>query len=403
MKLKIRNFSGINNEEIIFDGLTIMAGFNNTGKSTIGKILDAIFNSLNNIQEKRKQERFKAIIRRLQLSIDKFEKTIEFSNLYEISKELNDLESTDKDKIREIINKGRKNRDFNDISELIDQVIYVKKLSQNDIDRQIITETFNKRFRNQLNNIFNEEIAELILTIKNEETILRFKDNECIFYDSTTTINHPAFYLDNPFYLDQIGQYRYQQNNLEDALLEEKNNVIDSIIGSSKLKKVFEILNQIAPYQITAEYRDFFISEKGENGTLNIANVSTGIKSFLILKRLIENGNLNEKDILILDEPEIHLHPEWQIVYAELIVILEKEFNLTIFITSHSPYFLEALEIFTKKYERINFIHYYLATKNDKQIIEIEETKNTKDIFKLLASPFQKLEKIEYELSINEQ
>lgn len=39
---------------------------------------------------------------------------------------------------------------------------------------------------------------------------------------------------------------------------------------------------------------------------------------------LLEGGVLRKKDILILDEPEIHLHSEWQIIYAELIVVLQK-------------------------------------------------------------------------------
>ena len=52
------------------------------------------------------------------------------------------------------------------------------------------------------------------------------------------------------------------------------------------------------------------------NKPLSVHNLSTGIKSFAILKILLEKGCLKDKDVLILDEPEIHLHPQWQIVYA---------------------------------------------------------------------------------------
>ena len=38
MKLNISNFAKIDNADIIIDGITVIAGENNTGKSTIGKI-----------------------------------------------------------------------------------------------------------------------------------------------------------------------------------------------------------------------------------------------------------------------------------------------------------------------------------------------------------------------------
>lgn len=46
MKLIIDNFAKIKKAEIVFDGITIIAGKNNSGKSTVGKVLYGIFNSL---------------------------------------------------------------------------------------------------------------------------------------------------------------------------------------------------------------------------------------------------------------------------------------------------------------------------------------------------------------------
>lgn len=51
MKLTIKNFARIKEAEINIDGITIIAGENNTGKTTIGKVLFSCFNSLNNIEE----------------------------------------------------------------------------------------------------------------------------------------------------------------------------------------------------------------------------------------------------------------------------------------------------------------------------------------------------------------
>ena len=150
-------------------------------------------------------------------------------------------------------------------------------------------------------------------------------------------------------------------------------------------------------YEIVNSNQEYYAKRKETSGLIKIPNLSTGIKSFLIIRRLIENGSLKEKDVLILDEPEIHLHPEWQLIYAELIVLIQKVFDLTVFITSHSPYFIEAIEIFTKKHNTQTTTNFYLTNKENKDIT-IDKVETTEKIFQLLASPFQHLEEVEEEL-----
>lgn len=64
---------------------------------------------------------------------------------------------------------------------------------------------------------------------------------------------------------------------------------------------------------------------------------------------------------MILDEPEINLHPEWQIKYAEIMVEMQKLFDLRIVITTHSPYFMQAIEYSTKLKGIKERYHCYLA------------------------------------------
>ena len=44
MKLRIRNVAKIEEADLELNGITIIAGNNNTGKSTIGKIVFSLFN-----------------------------------------------------------------------------------------------------------------------------------------------------------------------------------------------------------------------------------------------------------------------------------------------------------------------------------------------------------------------
>lgn len=52
MILKISKFAQIKEAEITMDGITVIAGYNDTGKSTIGKVLYSIFNSLCSIDKR---------------------------------------------------------------------------------------------------------------------------------------------------------------------------------------------------------------------------------------------------------------------------------------------------------------------------------------------------------------
>ena len=66
-------------------------------------------------------------------------------------------------------------------------------------------------------------------------------------------------------------------------------------------------------------------------------NTSSGIKQLGIIQMLLNNRKLSENSFLIMDEPEVNLHPEWQVKFAEIIILLAKELNITIYINTHSP------------------------------------------------------------------
>ena len=120
------------------------------------------------------------------------------------------------------------------------------------------------------------------------------------------------------------------------------------------------------------------------------------MKSFVILRRLLETGKMEENGILILDEPEIHLHPEWQLKFAECIVLIQKEFGINILLNTHSPYFLNAVEVYSEKYGIEKKCEYYLTDESDEGLIVKKVTGHTEEIYAKLASPLQKLEDLEY-------
>ena len=93
-----------------------------------------------------------------------------------------------------------------------------------------------------------------------------------------------------------------------------------------------------------------------------------------------------------MDEPEIHLHPEWQLIYAELIVAIQRTYNLTILITTHSPYFLRAIETYTAIYKTNNNCTYYLSQITDNVADIVNVTSNTNLIYEKLSEPLASLQ-----------
>ncbi|EJL6845619.1 ATP-binding protein, partial [Vibrio cholerae] len=129
-------------------------------------------------------------------------------------------------------------------------------------------------------------------------------------------------------------------------------------------------------------------------------NMASGIKSLSILNLLISSGQLSTGSFLIIDEPEVNLHPEWQIEYAKVISILVS-FGVTIVVTTHSPYFIEAL----KTYDNIDSLgsKFFVASKKENGTSELlDYTNNVSGLIGTLADPLNKLHKMHMDSFIDD-
>lgn len=376
MKLKISNFAKIEEADIKIDGITVICGDNDTGKSTIGKILFSIFNHDNFkkliLEEDLKYKIFN-ILKKLNIKnkfgvqifipkdspiIDKIYRYVNDLSENVSSKGLiNILKNTIEKQYIILVDDGT----FDEIAKNILDIISTKNSK---LMFEIVTDYFGNIFENQINNLFNKNSnAELELEIKKQKMNIEFKNDECVKFESDFYIIHNAFYIDNPFIVNYVNSDIDTDNfilkkTIDDFFTNDNKNVFDSVKNKEILEKVYDVLNSVMNAKIVNKDDDFYLHYNENDIEIKLGNLSAGLKSFVIIKRLLENGSLNEKDVLILDEPEIHLHPKWQLIYAELIVLLQKYFNLTITIATHSHYFLEAINRFSKRHnidERVNF------------------------------------------------
>ena len=400
MKLSIKNVGKLKEADVEINGITVIAGENNTGKSTVSKTLFSLFSGFYNLNEKISLTRLgntRTIFLRFMENINKESAEI----LNNVSNELvnNSDYKNNKTKIFELI---RRNKNFiseKDLKDITKKIIDILNIKDAEYLKNMVSYVLNNEFNNQINTIGSNDFGEIILKIKEEEIKIKIKSNE-ITIENKINLRAKVIYIDDPFVIDNLNDYklrdvRYLENhkeNLETKLVRENTeiNISEKIIIEDKLKKITEKLEEVINGKIKFN-QGKWIYELENNNELNLKNLSAGLKSFAILKRLVENGNLEEKGIVILDEPEIHLHPEWQIKFAELIVLLQKEFGMHILLTTHSPYFLKAIQVYSKKYEISDKCKYYMSELDGEQAILVDKTSKTDDLFYKLAISFENL------------
>ncbi len=407
MKLTINNIGKLKHAEVEINGITVIAGENDTGKSTVGKVLWSIFNGFYKIDEKiynEKVSELKKIIDKLlkESGYDRInDNSNNFFGIFDKTEEniaidlLKNNKNYSEEEIKSIINKYKENLKITDISNFVDEINDTLIIPNKEIIKVIISRVMNKEFHNQINRVLSKEeknIGEINFEIKEKNIDLKIENNEILDTRNYFSINNEIIYIDN---LSILDRYNYENENHQTHLekkvfSENESGVISEIKIKKKLNNIYEKLNNILSGEILEDKNFNFVYKKnGED--LDLKNLSMGLKTFAIIKMLLQNGTLEENGTIILDEPEIHLHPEWQIKFAELIVLLQKEFGMHILLTTHSPYFLKAIQVYSKKYEIGNKCKYYMSENVGKSSVLVDKTNKTDDLFYKLAISFENL------------
>lgn len=406
MKLTCENIGKIQHAEIDMDGITVIAGLNNTGKSTLGKSLYCIFSSLHDIetapQKLLKKELLLIVGPKTQKAIEIVDKILEFrSNIEQEKKNIFQLlEAVG-------INSSK-------IELLYKRIKEVLLISDEDLNRTSFTRRFNDEFNNQISYIGNNEKKSTIhLTIKNNTTTVFFEDNKVSRIENPINLEKQPVYIDNPFILDEISSayefniharvLRNHRMDLEkllvDSLVSSEPGIVHELITEHKFNEIIEKIKEVSKSELRATSSDITVSLPEISEPLNLKNVSAGLKTFLLIKTLIERSILEDEGTLILDEPEIHIHPEWQLKFAEIIVLLQKEYNMHILLTTHSPYFMEAIEVFSLKHSISYKCNYYLASLTENGRTKFDKVnERLEEIYSLMAKPFDDLERIKSEI-----
>ncbi len=416
MILSLKNIGKLVETQIAIDGITVIAGENDTGKSTVGKALFAVFNSFYKLDEQIRSDRIRTVARLIDLQFVKT-KTVRFLSgvdakeavkdiVVHRNKYCEDLTMLKGGVISSLMQLGvslEEDMDGYDIDETVKRVHEILMISDEEILKSILDKKMVSEFNGQITNLASDQKGEMILQIKNEHIAISIEKNRVVGIENSIKLKTEAVYMDDPFLLDGCSWpdfffepgYAEHRSHLRDKLFHDKRNqtVAEKIIVNKKFNSIYKKISSICGGEIIKKNREGYGYKSADfDKPLDIRNLSTGLKTFVILKMLLMNGGIEYNGVVILDEPEIHLHPEWQLRFAELIVLLHKEFSVHILLNTHSPYFLRAIQVYSAKYEMADKCRYYLSENIGAQAIIIDVSDDVERIYAKLSKPLQDLE-----------
>lgn len=422
MEFNLRNIGIIDHADIRLSGLTVITGKNSTGKSTVGKALYSVIEGgiriphkyeidLNNLIANTLSEirmrlgSFKSIFRAfpeggendypnlrklLNLNADYYSSCDE-EKLIELDHELKDF---DLSKFLKTANENGKDPFLYEsrLSESKDLLENLIQLVQSDPDysayeKMSMNDLLRKEFLNQIQPVsWKADESEIRLTEGSAYTEAKIRDNQI---DSLSSVGLDGLFervilIDDPTIINQIDQSSVHLGSMHEEIRALRNRVPDhheslsdllqQYSGKTTLEKtqiarrnveIMKKLDAMLAGNISSDAEgDYLITASGAR--LRLSNLATGAKTIALIKILLKEGLIDSKTMLILDEPESHLHPEWQNMFAEVIVLITKVLNTRILMTTHSPNFFYALDTYARKYGISDRCSFYQAV-NDSQ------------------------------------
>lgn len=251
-------------------------------------------------------------------------------------------------------------------------------------------------FKNDVSNEEKYGEFDKFITLTSGNSFCKLNIDKSLFESSENIHITDVFYIDSFSLFDSI-LFEGLSNTVHLKQLTEifKNTkqpkrLFDDIINENIIKIEEEIKDII---QGRFEYSMDGMTFNSSNHSHTMKNTASGLKQFGIIQILLQSRKLTPNTYLIMDEPEVNLHPEWQIKFANILVLLAKSLDIHIYINSHSPLFINAIEAYTEYYDMQDDTNYYLTRPADlgKNIFEKIDADDLYEIYDELGQPYHKL------------
>ena len=428
MRLKVKNVNKISQADVYLNGLTVIVGPNNSGKSTIGRTLFTTIKAIANtnvpqdfLQDKQLRKHVQSLYQRL-YALSRKNKIDWETQFPKMVPEFIRYLQANIENITAIIKEKKSYIDGLDIvprqkSLLIEDLTNIQlcvsfkespaAIIKTDLQYMVESEFINRFCSTNTKKSTVELSSEETAKIQYEVINNLVNKVEC----SRENFIKDATYVESPLYIHLLDALLMARTYRE---IVDRRSLLSSAMVPVHIKDLAEkIMLAVRQPNNIIDFSNLHIEDtthgsfiydrdsqqimyKSEDGnTYSPINIASGLKSFGLLQLLSVGSFLGPNHMLIWDEPENHLHPEWQIRLAEIFVKLAKG-GQPILITTHSPYFLQAIKYFSAKETFEKYVNYYLPEETENNLVELKDISNDLNkAFQLLAEPMNKIMEID--------
>lgn len=391
----LNDYKAIKQANVELNGITVLAGENGAGKSTITRwlyyLVEVVTKYDKFVYEDLRNEIFE-VLREYRIGFRNFQQ--ENTSILSISKwqtQANNIDYTSEENVVKVVN------DAKDIIIRISEFIHSKRDDKEQFDKYFsrslmylgINEieddselfisknvfkideaykTYCSRTKERtIDNMYNYLRQHYdVMTAKRPKFLQLFEDQVPVLEDVAVGYLlgiQRAIYVDTPMAVVNEVMFNPLWENLQDLLKKSS-----GIKLSLKVRKMLIRIQNLIHGSIKLNVDDFdneirYIRE--DNLDIPLGEAATGIKSYACIIRLLENGYLDKNTLLIIDEPEVHLHPQWIVEYARILVLLSKELGVRVLIASHNPDMVAAIQSIGEKEGLKEKITFYQAIQTD--------------------------------------
>lgn len=416
IELSVNDYKAISKADIALDGITVLSGVNGSGKSSLSKLLYFAFkyaNAFEDIPSSEENElweiyrtvhslRFEPYFRSLPMdknirftrAEDNFDgrreyyvglirKYLEYVNQQGQKRITSNNEERIKSVLSNLLNINKKN---NSLSELLE-----------DLEKRIneLNDSYEKRNLSRPYTVFKRKLEDVLGVSLRDVVIKEFNVPFVGKGVNSVPIMH---YVQNVVYIDtpMIVGVDFLMNGAEHW--EDLQSLLGKPRQRSFSKKIFNNLKDDIIHGESAKDDDRYFSSlrynREDGQSFPLFDSATGIKSFSILQMLLRNGVINKNTLLIIDEPEAHLHPQWIVEYARLVVQMHKTIGTKFFIASHSTDFVSAIRYIAAKQRQLSSLNFYLSQESKEKaymFYYLHLGKNIEPIFASFNKSYDKL------------
>lgn len=425
MILSINNINKVQEALIKLNGLTVIAGENGSGKSTVGKMLFSVVQVLKSTQDKsfsKSDNLLDKHIRALYTRIRSI-RALRFQNIYnaipreyQLKKMLIESEITIpqlREGVVSIINqienvtprtKANIEKDLKNL-----ELVIEKRSNRAAVQASSIQSLIESEFMNSACSV-GTDISEVLFDISDaDESKISFSIENNIVKEVRCRgqeFLEDATYVESPLYLHMIDTLNYSMQYVEiegpraffrigmipthiKDFINKMAYAKDISVGMFNENK--ELITHVedimkGSFRFNKDTKSlYFVSDGNYFSPINTAS---GTKTFGVLQLLLQSEIIGPNKVLIWDEPENHLHPEWQVHFADVILQLVQA-GIPIVISTHSPYFIQAIRFYSAKYNAEKDVNYYFAEIKNGLSRIFEVTDNLNLVFSKLAEPLR--------------